>query len=51
MRFNRVPNQPGHICSIEALQFLQARGGGDVDFSQIIADHVDPDKNLALIAE
>src|SRR5579862_3127790 len=50
-RLDRVPDPPFERHVVEAIDFLNAGRRGDVDLRQIVADHVDPDEDEALIAQ
>ncbi len=45
--FDRVPDLVFEGQAVEAVDLLQARGRGDVDLGQVIADDVDADENEA----
>ena len=50
-RLDRVPNLRRDLDAVEPRDLLNAGRRGDVDLGQPIADHVDPDKDQALIAQ
>src|SRR3989338_7992731 len=46
---DHLPDTFGRVGAVKPLQLLNPRGRGDVDFCEIIADHIDPDENLAFL--
>src|SRR5690606_41857257 len=45
--FDGVPDEGGEVAAAEALDLLNARGRGDVDLGEPVADHVDADEDQA----
>ena len=46
---NYLPDQFSAIGAIEPLKLLDAGGGREVNFCQIIADNIDSNKNLTFL--
>ena len=50
-RFDDLPDFFRYIDSVKPFKFLNTCRGGYIDFSQVITNHINPNKNLSLFAQ
>src|SRR6185312_825792 len=51
LRLDAVPDRLLDLHPVESRDLLQTRGRGDVDLGEVIANHVDPNKNHPLVPQ